>query len=87
MLVEARDKSTGAPMGGRELVDEVMTLIVAGHETAASGLNSAWYLLSQHPEAEATLHREVDAKVIVQVFDPAMEVVAAPPAEAELVEA
>jgi cytochrome P450 len=61
MLVEARDKTTGAPMGGRELVDEVMTLIVAGHETAASGLNSAWFLLSQHPEVEAKLHREVDA--------------------------
>ena len=61
MLVEARDKSSGAPMGGRELVDEVMTLIVAGHETAASGLNSAWYLLSQHPEVEAKLHLEVDA--------------------------
>lgn len=61
MLVEARDKASGAPMGERELVDEVMTLIVAGHETAASGLNSAWYLLSQHPEVEAKLHLEVDA--------------------------
>jgi enediyne biosynthesis protein E7 len=61
MLVQARDKSSGAPMGDRELVDEVMTLIVAGHETAASGLNSAWYLLSQHPEVEAKLHREIDA--------------------------
>ena len=61
MLLGARDKTSGAPMGERELVDEVMTLIIAGHETAASGLNSAWYLLSQHPEAEAALHREVDA--------------------------
>ncbi|HEY2417751.1 MAG TPA: cytochrome P450, partial [Steroidobacteraceae bacterium] len=61
MLVQARDKTSGAPMGARELVDEVMTLIVAGHETAASGLNSAWFLLSQHPEVEAKLHQEVDA--------------------------
>ncbi|HEY6452203.1 MAG TPA: cytochrome P450 [Steroidobacteraceae bacterium] len=61
MLVEARDKGSGVPMGDRELLDEVMTLIVAGHETAASGLNSVWYLLSQHPEVEAKLHREVDA--------------------------
>jgi cytochrome P450 len=61
MLVQARDKASGAPMGERELVDEVMTLIVAGHETAASGLNSVWYLLSQHPEVEAKLHREIDA--------------------------
>lgn len=61
MLVQARDKSSGAPMGERELLDEVMTLIVAGHETAASGLNSVWYLLSQHREVEASLHREIDA--------------------------
>ncbi len=61
MLVQARNKSTGAPMGERELVDEVMTLIIAGHETAASTLNSVWYLLSQHPDVEARLHRELDA--------------------------
>jgi len=61
MLMAARDKETGAPMGERELMDEVMTLIVAGHETTASGLNWTWYLLSQHPEVEARLHAELDA--------------------------
>jgi cytochrome P450 len=61
MLVNARHRASGAPMGERELVDEVMTLIIAGHETAASTLNSAWYLLSQHPGAEASLHAELDA--------------------------
>lgn len=61
MLVGARDRRSGAPMGERELVDEVTTLIIAGHETAASTLNSAWYLLSQHPEVQARLHAELDA--------------------------
>ncbi len=61
MLMSARDKDTGAPMGERELIDEVLTLIVAGHETTASGLNWTWYLLSQHREAEARLHAELDA--------------------------
>jgi cytochrome P450 len=61
MLMAARDKETGAPMAERELIDEVMTLIVAGHETTASGLNWTWYLLAQHPEAEARLHAELDA--------------------------
>jgi enediyne biosynthesis protein E7 len=61
MLMAARDKETGEPMGARELIDEIMTLIVAGHETTASGLNWSWYLLSQHPEAEARLHAELDA--------------------------
>ncbi|HYB66384.1 MAG TPA: cytochrome P450 [Steroidobacteraceae bacterium] len=61
MLMAARDKESGEPMGERELIDEIMTLIVAGHETTASGLNWTWYLLSQHPEAEARLHAELDA--------------------------
>jgi enediyne biosynthesis protein E7 len=61
MLMQARDKETGEPMGERELIDEIMTLIVAGHETTASGLNWTWYLLSQHPQAEARLHAELDA--------------------------
>ena len=60
MLMNARDKETGAPMGERELIDEIMTLIVAGHETTASGLNWTWYLLSQHPQVEARLHAEID---------------------------
>jgi enediyne biosynthesis protein E7 len=61
MLMAARDKETGAPMGERELIDEIMTLIVAGHETTASGLNWTWYLLSQHPQAESQLHAEIGA--------------------------
>jgi len=60
MLMNARDKESGAPMGERELIDEIMTLIVAGHETTASGLNWTWYLLSQHPQVEARLHAEID---------------------------
>jgi cytochrome P450 len=61
MLLSARDKETGRPMSDGELIDEILTLIVAGHETTASGLNWTWYLLSQHPEAEARLHAELDA--------------------------
>jgi cytochrome P450 len=48
-------------MPERELIDEVMTLIVAGHETTASGLNWTWYLLSQHPQVLARLQAELDA--------------------------
>ena len=61
MLMSARDKDSGAPMGERELIDEIMTLVVAGHETTASGLNWTWYLISQHPQVEARLHAELDA--------------------------
>ncbi len=63
MLMSARDKETGEAMGERELIDEIMTLVVAGHETTASGLNWTWYLLSQHPQIESRLHAEIDAAV------------------------
>ena len=61
MLMAARDRKTGEAMPDKQLLDEIMTLIVAGHETTASALNWLWYLLSQHPEAEQRLHAEVDA--------------------------
>jgi cytochrome P450 len=61
MLMSARDKESGEPMGERQLIDEILTLVVAGHETTASGLNWMWYLLSQHSEVEGRLHAELDA--------------------------
>jgi cytochrome P450 len=61
LLVDARDRQAGEPMSDRELVDEVMTLIVAGHETTASSLNWFWYLLTQSPDVEARIHAEVGA--------------------------
>jgi cytochrome P450 len=61
MLMSARDKETGDAMSERELIDEVMTLVVAGHETTASALNWTWYLLALHPQVEARLHAEIDA--------------------------
>jgi cytochrome P450 len=67
MLMGALDKDTGAPMPESQVVDEVMTLIVAGHETTASALNSTWYLLSQNPDAERQLHAEVDAANLAAV--------------------
>ncbi len=61
MLMNARDKESGDPMTERALIDEVMTLVVAGHETTASGLNWAWYLLARHPEVDARMHAEIAA--------------------------
>src|SRR5262245_130720 len=65
MLMNARDKETGDPMGERELIDEVMTLVVAGHETTASGLNWTWYPISQYPEVESRLHAEIDKSPLI----------------------
>ncbi|MGA9352251.1 MAG: cytochrome P450, partial [Terriglobales bacterium] len=58
--MQARDPQTGEPMSGRQLTDELLTLIVAGHETTASTLNWAWYLISQHPDVEQRLFDEAN---------------------------
>lgn len=51
----------GQPFSDRELLDELMTLIVAGYETSAGTLNWAWYLLAHHPEIADRLRAEADA--------------------------
>jgi len=58
MLMEARDES-GAGLSAQELRDEVLTFLLAGHETSALGLTWTWYLLAQHPAAERRLRAEV----------------------------
>ncbi len=60
MLMLTSDRETGQPMGDRELIDEVLTLIVAGHETTAAALTWTWYLVTQHPEVAAALEAESD---------------------------
>ena len=68
-LMETKDKDTLQPMSDKALIDEVMTIIVAGHETTAGTLNWAWYLLSQHKAVEAQVHKEVDALTDDPGFD------------------
>ncbi len=59
MLMQARDE-TGQGMSDQQLRDEAVTIVLAGHETTANALAWTWYLLAQHPEAEAKLHAELD---------------------------
>jgi cytochrome P450 len=67
LLLGAKDKETGAGMTDKEIVDEITTLVVAGHDTTASALNWTWYLLGEHPQVEAKLHAEIDASEEVPV--------------------
>ena len=67
LLLSARDKESGEGMSDKEVIDEITTLIIAGHETTASALNWTWYLLGEHPQAEAKLHAEIDANPEVPV--------------------
>jgi cytochrome P450 len=60
MLLGARHED-GSPMAAQELRDELMTALVAGHETTASQLAWALERLSREPEVQARLRAEVDA--------------------------
>ncbi|GAA2811350.1 cytochrome P450 [Kribbella solani] len=60
IVLAGRDED-GVGLTDEQVRDELMTILAAGVETPASGLASAFWLLSQTPEAEAKLHAEVDA--------------------------
>ncbi len=60
-LLEAHDPVTASRFSLEELVDQVCFLFLAGHETSASALAMAVYLLAQVPEAQARLRQEVIA--------------------------
>jgi cytochrome P450 len=49
-----------ASMTDRELREQVLTIVMAGHETTAKALTWTVYLLDRHPEAAAAVHAEVD---------------------------
>lgn len=63
LMMDARDKQTGTSMNDKELLDEINTLIIAGHETSAGTLNWAWYLLDRHPEVETRLLAEIAGRL------------------------
>jgi cytochrome P450 len=52
-------QASGNPMSERELRDEVLTLIIAGHDTTALALSSSFYLLAKNPAAESILREEL----------------------------
>jgi cytochrome P450 len=60
MLLSARDEQTGQGMSDRQLRDEAVTILIAGHETTANALSWAIYLLGKHPEYQQRLHAELD---------------------------
>jgi cytochrome P450 len=61
LVQAARDGDARATMSDRQVRDEVVTLLLSGHETTSSAMAWAWYLLSQHPDQERRVHEEVDA--------------------------
>jgi cytochrome P450 len=61
MLLLAEDEDTdGQRMTRAQVWDEALTIFIAGYDTMATALMWTFYLLSEHPEAEAKLHAELD---------------------------
>lgn len=57
-LAQAQDPETGRPMPHDQVVDNVLTFILAGHETTALALTWALYLLAFHPQAAGRIRAE-----------------------------
>ena len=60
LLLEAVDAETGKPLTNEHVRDEVMTMLLAGHETTSLGLTWLWYLLDRHPDIGDRVGRETD---------------------------
>lgn len=57
MLLQAQDE--GNTMTDKQVLDQVLTFIAAGHETAQNTMCWTFYLLSQHPQVLEKLHSEL----------------------------
>jgi len=59
-LMQATDPVSGATLSETDLIDQVGTLFLAGHETSASTLAWALYLLAHQPDVQDAVRQEVD---------------------------
>lgn len=59
LLIQA--ELDAGPLDDGQIRDELVTMMVGGHETTALTLNWTWKLIAENPEIEAKLHEEVDA--------------------------
>lgn len=60
MLMNATDEETGDHLSNEELLDEVITLFTAGHDTTAVALTWSLYCLAHHPKVEEKVLAEID---------------------------
>jgi cytochrome P450 len=58
-LMQAKDDETQAQMTEAQLRDELLTLLIAGHETTANLLGWTLFLLAQAPDKDALVHAEL----------------------------
>lgn len=60
LMLSAKDDETGETMSREQIGDELMTFMLAGHETTSNALAWTWRRLSLNPAARETLFEEVD---------------------------
>ena len=60
ILLCTRDSSGCPAMSEKQVHDEALILLAAGHETTANALSWVWYLLSQNPKVEEKLDHEIE---------------------------
>lgn len=68
LLLAAKDQAGNPALSREEITHEVVTMLIAGHETVASSLTWSWYLLSQQVQIREKLHLE--AKLILDQKSP-----------------
>jgi cytochrome P450 len=61
MLLATRDADDQTALSDREVRDQAMTILLAGHETTANALAWTFYLLARHPDVRQRLEQEVDS--------------------------
>lgn len=59
-LLEARDPTTGQALSPREIHAQVMTMVMAGHETTGKALTWALYLLDRNPDVKNAVRAELE---------------------------
>ncbi|WFU41213.1 cytochrome P450 [Bradyrhizobium sp. CB82] len=69
LMDEARDPETGKAFSDEQLVDEVATMILAGHETTATALSWALYLLALDPETQEEVASETRGEHLDSMAD------------------
>lgn len=60
MLLSVKDAETGETMSDKQIRDELITLIIAGHETTANGMTFMWHTLSKKPEILQKINEETE---------------------------
>lgn len=59
LLLKVQDSQTQQPLSNRQIRDQIMTFLFAGHETTAHTLSWTFYLLGKHPEVYERLQQEL----------------------------